>query len=43
MCVHNEEDVLDVQLSFHLNAGVDQAIVTDTGSNWSSGTTTRSR
>jgi hypothetical protein len=32
LCVKNEEDVLDAHLSFHLNAGVDLAIVTDTGS-----------
>jgi len=32
LCVKNEEDVLDAQLAFHLNAGVDFVIVTDTGS-----------
>jgi hypothetical protein len=32
LCVKNEEDVLDAHLSFHLNAGVDLVIVTDTGS-----------
>jgi len=32
LCVKNEEDVLDAHLSFHLNAGVDFVIVTDTGS-----------
>jgi Glycosyl transferase family 2 len=32
LCVKNEQDVLDAHLSFHLNAGVDFVIVTDTGS-----------
>jgi Glycosyl transferase family 2 len=32
LCVKDEEDILDAQLAFHLNAGVDFVIVTDTGS-----------
>ena len=32
LCVKDEVDVLDAQLAFHLNAGVDFVIVTDTGS-----------
>src|SRR5580765_8041230 len=32
LCVKDEEDILDAQLAFHLNAGVDLVIVTDTGS-----------
>ena len=32
VCVKDEGDVLDAQLAFHLNAGVDFVIATDTGS-----------
>jgi hypothetical protein len=32
LCVKDEEDILDAQLAFHLNAGVDFVIATDTGS-----------
>ncbi len=32
LCVKDEADVLDAQLAFHFHAGVDYAIVTDTGS-----------
>jgi len=32
VCVKDEADILDAQLAFHLNAGVDFVIATDTGS-----------
>ena len=32
LCVKDEGDILDAQLAFHLNAGVDFVIATDTGS-----------
>ncbi len=32
VCVKDEGDVLDAQLAFHLNAGVDFVVATDTGS-----------
>lgn len=32
LCVKDEEDILDAQLAFHLSAGVDHVIATDTGS-----------
>jgi len=32
LCVKDEGDVLDAQLAFHLNAGVDFVVATDTGS-----------
>jgi hypothetical protein len=32
LCVKDEADILDAQLAFHLHAGVDLVIVTDTGS-----------
>jgi Glycosyl transferase family 2 len=32
LCVKDEEDILDAQLAFHLRAGVDFVIATDTGS-----------
>ena len=32
VCVKDEADILDAQLAFHLNAGVDFVVATDTGS-----------
>src|SRR5262245_37613814 len=32
LCVKDEGDILDAQLAFHLNAGVDFVVATDTGS-----------